>query len=147
MHSLSALLDEYDLSHRHPTNIAIHWVAEPLAVLALMALAQSVALPFGTLLWPFLALMLVYYGTLSRRLLIGLIPIVVVFTGVVLALNAVPIARWTWAAVFALSWFALLLGHKIEGRVPSVFQNPNLIFAGPPWLMRIIFRKLGLKDP
>ncbi len=74
MPSIADLLDEYELSHRHPTNTLIHWIAEPLAILA-------------------------------------------------------------------------LLGHKIEGRVPSVFQNPNLIFVGPVWLMRRIFRRLGLADP
>ncbi|MEP5730888.1 MAG: hypothetical protein ABJL67_16145 [Sulfitobacter sp.] len=35
MSKLDRLLDEYDESHRHPLNVAIHWVAEPLAILAL----------------------------------------------------------------------------------------------------------------
>ena len=46
----------------------------------------------------------------------------------------------------AVHWVALLIGHKIEGRVPSDFQNPHLISIGPAWIMRRVFHTLGLKD-
>ena len=146
MTKLDALLDEYEESHRHPVNIKIHWIAEPLAIFALMALAYAVSLFGVSLLWPFLAVMLLYFANLSVRVALAFVPVVVVFVLLIFWIDGAwgrPI--WHWAApLFAVCWFALLGGHKIEGRVPSVFQNPNLIFVGPAWLMRRIFRKFGV---
>lgn len=149
MSKLGPLLDEYALSHRNPVNIAIHWVAEPLAIFALMALASSARFPFGSLLWPFLGLMLTYFGWLSIRVALAFLPIVVVFVLLIGFIEgAQTLQTWKWAfPLFSVCWFTLLFGHKIEGRVPSVFQNPNLIFVGPAWLMRIIFRRLNFPDP
>jgi uncharacterized membrane protein YGL010W len=149
MTKLGPLLDEYEVSHRHPFNIAVHWVAEPLAIFALMALASSVRLPIGSLLWPFLAVMLVYFGWLSIRVTLAFLPIMITFVLLIVVVDsAISIQTWKWALpLFGACWFALLFGHKVEGRVPSVFQNPNLIFVGPAWLMRIIFRRLNFPDP
>lgn len=145
MSRLAPLLDEYDLSHRYPVNVAIHWVAEPLAIFALMGMTASVAFPAGTLLWPFIAGLMIYFFWLSPRVALAFLPVVTVF---VFAISQIGTPAWHWAApLFAICWVSLLLGHRIEGRVPSVFQNPNLIFVGPAWLMRIVFRKLGLRDP
>jgi uncharacterized membrane protein YGL010W len=146
MTKLDALLDEYEESHRHPVNILIHWIAEPLAIFALMALAYSVSLFGVALLWPFLAVMLIYFAALSLRVALAFMLVVVLFVvliGWIAAAGEMP--TWQWALpLFMICWFALLGGHKIEGRVPSVFQNPNLIFVGPAWLMRRIFRRIGI---
>lgn len=149
MTKLASLLDEYEESHRHPLNIAIHWVAEPFAILSLMALASTVALPIGNLLWPFLLVMLVYFGRLSVRVVVAFAPVVVVFVFLIRFVdNTLGVHTWQWASIlFVVCWLALLGGHKIEGRVPSVFKNPNLIFVGPTWLMRRLFRRFGMADP
>ena len=149
MSKLAPLLDDYDISHTHPTNITIHWIAEPSAIFALMALANSIQLPIGTLLWPFLALMLGYFYRLSPRATLAFLPVVALFVSLITVLNrALTLQAWIWAApLFVICWLTLLMGHKIEGHVPSVFKNPNLIFVGPAWLMRRIFRRLGLRDP
>ena len=149
MASLDALLDDYEQSHRHPTNIAIHWVAEPIAIVALMALAASIPLPVGTALWPFLAILMIYFARLSRPIALAFVPVIIVFIALIHFIDTMLTApTWVWAVpTFSIAWVSLLIGHKIEGRVPSVFQNPNLIVIGPAWLMRRIFRKLGLKDP
>ena len=149
MSKLGPLLDEYEESHRHPVNIKIHWVAEPLAILALMALAQSVSVFGVSLLWPFLAAMLFYFASLSLKAAASFLPVIVAFIIVIGIFNDLAaVSTWRWALpLFAICWFALLGGHKIEGRVPSVFQNPNLIFVGPAWLLRRVFRRLGFSDP
>ena len=149
MSRLAPLLDEYELSHRHPVNVAIHWLAAPLAILALMALAASVPLPvFGSLLLPFLALLLTYFARLSLRVTLAFLPVVAAFCVILVWLDAFAPGTWRWALpLFAICWVTLLLGHRIEGRVPSVFQNPHLIFVGPAWLMRRLFRRLNWPDP
>lgn len=149
MTKLAALLDEYEESHRHPVNIKIHWVAEPVAIFALMALAWSIPFPWFNLMWPFLAGMLIYFARLSLRMTAVFLPVVAAFVAAIIWLDAQSgFTLWAWALpVFGVAWVTLLLGHRIEGRVPSVFQNPNLIFIGPVWLVRRVFRKFGWPDP
>lgn len=144
MSRLGPLLDEYELSHRHPINIVIHWIAEPLAIFALLALVASVGL-----LWTFLVCLMAYFGWLSLRVALAFLPIVCGFVAAITLLaRHSDLETWVWAGpLFAVSWLTLLLGHRIEGRSPTVFQNPHLVFVGPAWLMRVMFRKFGLRDP
>ena len=130
-------------------NIAVHWVAEPIAIFALLALTTCVPFFNTSLMWPVLIALLMYFAALSTRIALAFVPNALVFVWAIpLPGQSFGIATWAWAApTFAIAWVTLLIGHKIEGRVPSVFQNPHLIFVGPAWLMRRLFRKLGLKDP
>ena len=43
MRSLQSWFDEYGESHRHPTNVAIHWVCVPLIMFASLSIVSLIA--------------------------------------------------------------------------------------------------------
>jgi uncharacterized membrane protein YGL010W len=140
---LEALLAEYSKSHQNKVNVAIHWVFEPLAILAILALSSGLPIPFmgGTPAYSGMVLLelglLVYYARLSPSLAIVLALFASIFTCLImLAMAVIPVPVWQVALpLFVVSWVALFLGHRIEGNFPSVFRNPNIVFVGPLWLL------------
>ena len=42
------------------------------------------------------------------------------------------------------SWIAQFVGHQIEGKKPSFFQDLQFLLIGPLWLMSKAFRALGI---
>ena len=141
---LRALLDEYEESHQHPVNIAIHWVAEPLAIWALMALIFPIEIFGVTALGLFVWAPIYYFANLSPRITLMFAAVALVFTAIIIVVDRMAVPMWPWAlGLFAVSWVTLLIAHRIEGRAPSVFQNPGLIIIGPLWLAERIFRRFG----
>ncbi len=140
---LEAMLAEYSKSHQNQFNVAIHWIFEPLAILAVLALFWDLPIPFmvevpainGMVLLE-LAL-LVYYARLSPLLAIVMVFIAITFTSLImLVASVITVPIWQFALpLFVVSWVALFLGHRIEGNFPSVFKNPHIVFIGPVWLL------------
>ncbi|MEM9279443.1 MAG: Mpo1-like protein [Pseudomonadota bacterium] len=60
-----SLFEEYEKSHKHPVNIAIHWVAEPVTIWAFMGLLYLVPYLQPWLMLFVTALLLLYFATLS----------------------------------------------------------------------------------
>lgn len=112
-----------------------------------MALSFGIEIAGIKLLAPFLMLTLLYFARLSSKIAVAFAPVVLVFVALIIAVYAVSEgAIWPWLlGLFAISWVALLIGHRIEGRAPSVFQNPALIVIGPAWLMARVFRRFGFE--
>ena len=51
---------------------------------------------------------------------------------------------WFSIVVFVLAWIGQFIGHKIEGKKPSFFQDVQFLLIGPAWLMAFVYRKLGI---
>lgn len=146
-------LDEYAMTHKNRVNVLIHWIFEPAAIWALLALFWNLPLPssFATIpgingmtLLEFI--LLVYFAHLSKPLALILTCVAVIFSATIAALASSTTFPILHAALplFAISWIALFIGHRIEGNVPSVFKNPHLIFIGPVWLVsKLIPRQRG----
>lgn len=141
---LEKLLVEYGKSHQNKINILIHWIFEPSAIYAVLALFWDLKIPFSIADIPevrgmtlVIICLLLYFAWLSPPLAVVLTFFATVFSYWVklLAVN-ITIPIWQFALqLFLVSWTALFLGHKIEGNFPSVFKNPHLIFIGPVWLL------------
>lgn len=139
MRRIDPILELYEESHKHPTNIKIHWLFEPLAIWAILALIYSVS---GLLvLTGFLVVLLTYFARLSVPIALSFVPVIAVFVWIVVLASL----HWVVAlAIFVVCFVALLGGHRIEGRSPAVFENPQLIIIGPAWLARRVFRRLSI---
>jgi uncharacterized membrane protein YGL010W len=133
------LLAHYAESHRDPRNEAIHCVAIPLIMLSLVGLLYA-AHPWAA--YVFLVASLVYYARLSVVFLVTM----VVVSGVLLLLvramgsQVLPVSL----AIFVLAWIAQFIGHKLEGKKPSFFEDLQYLWVGPLFVLSLLFRKLGL---
>ena len=136
---IDVLVGQYAESHRHPTNVAVHWVCVPIIVWCTLAL-MFVVHPW--LCYAFVAISLAYYLRLS-------VPMAVVMAGFTAASVAsffvVPHVGWVALAAFVVTWIAQFIGHKIEGKKPSFLTDLVYLMIGPAWILSKIYRKLGWK--
>ncbi|MDC0215286.1 DUF962 domain-containing protein [Candidatus Marinimicrobia bacterium] len=156
MKSTQNWLDEYGESHQNPLNKKIHWVCVPTIMFSLMGLWWSI--PHGympyifnniQLNWAIIitALILIYYIRLSRVMAIGMLII-----GFSLLVGNFYIETYfhtpLWKIsliIFVVAWIGQFIGHKIEGKKPSFFQDIQFLLIGPAWLLSFIYNKLGIK--
>ncbi|MHB1543072.1 MAG: Mpo1 family 2-hydroxy fatty acid dioxygenase [Gammaproteobacteria bacterium] len=153
MRNIETWLDEYGVSHRHPTNKMIHWICVPLIMIALIGLlwAVPVSAAWG-LRSPFfnwgvgaVLLMLVYDYILAWRLALGMTLISLLMIGIVYGASLLPVPLgWLAAAVFVLAWAGQFIGHGIEGRKPSFIKDLQFLLIGPLWLLAFVYRSAGL---
>ena len=48
------------------------------------------------------------------------------------------------AALFVVAWTGQFIGHAIEGKKPSFFEDLQFLMIGPLWLLGNLYRRLGL---
>ncbi|MEY4507359.1 MAG: hypothetical protein RL297_1937 [Pseudomonadota bacterium] len=132
------LLAHYRLSHQHPHNEAIHCVAVPVIMASLVGLLWSV---HPTLVVVFLLASGVYYARLGLRTL----GVMALWTAAVLAVLW-PLGEsrwWVSALAFVLAWIAQFVGHRIEGKKPSFFEDLQYLWVGPLFVADVLLRRLG----
>ena len=152
MKTIQQWLSEYGESHQNHTNKAIHWICVPAIFFSITGLLYGIKLPFFisgiqlNVAMIVLALVTVYYITLSKTLWIGLF----LFAALCLWLcylieqaNFMPL--WLFSIiVFVAAWAGQFYGHKVEGKKPSFLKDLQFLMIGPAWLMSFIYKKLGI---
>ncbi|HEY1151363.1 MAG TPA: Mpo1-like protein [Pseudoduganella sp.] len=138
--AIDTLLEKYSESHLNPTNEAIHCVCVPLIVFSLLGLIWAVH--------PLLALAavvaaLAYYFKLSRNFAFGMLLMSVVML-VVLAALPRPAVLPLSILIFVLAWIGQFIGHKIEGKKPSFFDDLRFLLIGPLFVLGVLYRRLNL---
>ena len=158
MRTADEWFDAYGESHQNPTNKLIHWICVPVILfctiglwwciprLGMDQLLPGSAAPF--LNWGTLLVLgsLVFYLRLSLSLALGM---GLISLGVVLGLVALEssVATPLWQVclfVFVVAWIGQFVGHKIEGKKPSFFEDLQFLMIGPIWLLGFVYRKLGI---
>ena len=134
------LLAHYEESHRHPRNEAIHFVAIPLIMLSLIGLLFAL---HPWVAYGFILASMVYYARLSAVFLVTMAVLSAIGLALVHAMGSqvLPIS----AAIFVLAWIAQFVGHKIEGKKPSFFEDLQYLWVGPLFVLSKLFGKLGVK--
>ena len=139
MRKIDELFGRYGESHRNPTNKAIHWICVPLITWSLLA-ALWAWTPLAV--YVLIALAVVFYISLSLPIAIGML---VVSALMVLTLTIVTEHLLTLAlVVFVIAWIGQFIGHKIEGKKPSFFEDIKFLLVGPAWLLGFVYRRLGI---
>lgn len=97
--------------------------------------------PFAA--YAFVAASLVYYARLSSVFFVTML------FGSLLALTLVKLMG---GAVFAVSagifmgaWVMQFVGHKIEGKKPSFFEDLQYLWVGPLFVLSKLFLRLGVR--
>lgn len=154
MKSAAQWFSEYGESHQHPVNKLIHWFAVPVIYITVLGLLWQIPMPFTGLAaqginWSLLLVMpaLVFYFTLAFSLGLGM----TIFTAAaVTLLRALEQQSWLeiWQLsllVFVIMWIFQFIGHKIEGKKPSFFQDLAFLLIGPAWLLGFVLERLKIR--
>ena len=128
------------------------WAPKPTSVLVV----SSIAVLIATLIVPYLALieipLLISYCLwwLYDRLIcldgdvcaIGMLGVTAVLVYPLTLLG--PHVATTAIIVFIVAWVGQFIGHKIEGRKPSFFDDIKFLLVGPAWLLGHVYRRVGI---
>ena len=136
---IDELFDRYGESHRNPANKAIHWICVPLITWSLIALLWSWT-PIAA--YALIALAVAFYAWLSPAIAVGMLGVsaVLVYPLTLLGAHALVAA----AVVFVLAWIGQFIGHMIEGKKPSFFEDVKFLLVGPAWLLGHVYRRVGI---
>lgn len=132
----------YAQSHQNPRNEAIHLIAIPAIMLSLMGLLYQL---HPGALYALIAISMVYYIFLGNwRYTLAML----LWAAAALALLYLMDA-WRLQiciAVFVLAWIGQFIGHKIEGKKPSFFEDVQYLLVGPLFVLQVLAQKLSLSQ-
>lgn len=136
--AIDTLLAKYSESHLNPTNEVIHFVCVPVIVFTLLgmlwALHPLVALAFTAgAMW--------YYFKLSKPFALGMLLMAAVMLSILAALPPATVLPLS-IAIFVLAWIGQFIGHKIEGKKPSFFDDLRFLLIGPLFVLGFLYRRL-----
>ena len=134
------LLAHYEESHRNPRNERIHFVAIPLIMLSLIGLLYTL---HPWVAYAFVAASMVYYARLSTVFLLAMAALSVLGLALVHAMGERVLT--ISVAIFVGAWIAQFVGHRIEGKKPSFFEDLQYLWVGPIFVLSKLFLKLGIR--
>jgi len=139
MRKIDELFARYGESHRDPTNKAIHWVCVPLITWSVIALLWSWT-PIAA--YALIAFSVAFYAFLSPAIAIGMLGVSAALVYPLTLLG--PHVLLAALVVFVGAWIGQFIGHKIEGKKPSFFEDIKFLLVGPAWLLGHVYRRLGI---
>jgi len=140
MRKIDLLMQQYGETHQNPVNKAIHWVCVPLIMWSALA-ALWVASPLAV--YGLIAIAVVYYALMSVPLAVGMLALAVLMVAPLPFVG--PYLLWIALAVFVLAWIGQFIGHAIEGRKPKFLQDLQFLLIGPAWLLQFVYRAAGIR--
>jgi uncharacterized membrane protein YGL010W len=95
----------------------------------------------------FIALALVYSFWLSPPLAVGMLFFTAGIVGMIyLHVEYLSLKLWqTSLGIFVLAWIGQFIGHKVEEKKPSFFQDLQFLLISPLWLLGFIYRRVGIR--
>ncbi len=138
--TIDTLLEQYSESHRNHTNELIHFICVPVIMFTLLGLLWAVH-PLVAL--AFTAAAMVYYLRLSPRFAVGMAVMAALMLSILIALPPATVLPLS-ITVFVLAWIGQFIGHKIEGKKPSFFDDLRFLLIGPLFVLSFLYRRLHL---
>lgn len=135
---LDQLLSHYASSHQNPTNEAIHCVAVPVIMLTLLGLIFEL---HPMLFVVFLGASLVYYARLSMRVVLLMTIWSLALTGLILLMGEYRLV--VCVTLFVIAWIGQFIGHRIEGKKPSFFEDIQYLWVGPLFVADVLLRRMN----
>jgi uncharacterized membrane protein YGL010W len=140
MRTIDTLLEQYSESHRNPTNELIHFVCVPVIVFTLLGILWSIHPAVAVAAS---AAALVYYFRLSRPFAFGMLLMSALMLAVLALMPPMTVLPLS-IAIFVVAWIGQFIGHKIEGKKPSFFDDLRFLLIGPLFVLGFLYRKLKL---
>ena len=138
----------YGESHQNPTNKKIHWICVPLIMFTLLGLLSLVKFYNINLAYGLIVFALFFYLRLSIPISVGMFLISAIQLSLIYYLEQIlliPTLLYIYVVVFIIAWIGQFVGHKIEGKKPSFFEDLQFLLIGPAWLLSFIYKKIGIK--
>ncbi|WP_338517592.1 DUF962 domain-containing protein [Alteromonas gracilis] len=140
MRSIERLLMQYGESHQNKTNVMIHAIAVPSIYFVTLGLLWSIPVPefiaqFSVTWAHIIAIpVLYYYFSLSGPIGAAMTLLTIACFGGVKLLIWFEISVWQFClSLFVVMWVLQFIGHKIEGKKPSFFEDLRFLLVGPAW--------------
>lgn len=137
---LSQWLEKYGQSHRHPSNIILHKICVPLILFSALGMIFSFSSALLLIAFFFLS---AYYLRLSRSMGLAM---VVSFLFSLLAFlwleSKMAFDFSHYLIIFIVAWVGQFIGHKIEGKRPSFFEDLQFLLIGPLWVLHSLREKI-----
>lgn len=136
---IDTLLAHYGSSHKNATNELIHFFAIPLIMLSIVGLMYAL---HPWVAYAFMAASMVYYARLSITFLVAMVVwAALLFWLITLMGDQV----WqTSLIIFIGAWIAQFIGHHLEGKKPSFFEDIQYLWVGPLFVLSKLFKKIGI---
>ena len=139
---VDTLLQHYGLSHTHPVNEVIHFVAIPAIMLSLNGLLFAV---HPALVFLLIAGSLVYYARLSWPFTLCMLLLSSLMLALVDAMDAAGVLVQASVGIFVVAWIFQFIGHHLEGKKPSFFEDLQYLLVGPLFVLSKAFERLGVR--
>lgn len=138
---IDQLLSRYAQSHQNPVNELIHCVCVPAIVLSLLGLCWTVSPAVALVV---AAAALAYYLSLSPPFAVGMLAMSAVMMVILARLPAAAVLPLS-VAVFVAAWIGQFIGHKIEGKKPSFFEDLRFLLIGPLFVLGVLYRRWHIR--
>ncbi|EGR3301735.1 DUF962 domain-containing protein [Vibrio parahaemolyticus] len=142
MRALSDWLEAYGESHQNPINQKIHKVAVPGIYLSVVGLIWSIpqlSILGFQLNWVWFAVIpvWVFYFRLSLSVFMMMLGYTLACISLIWSLEILelPVLHISML-LFGALWILQFIGHKIEGKKPSFFEDLQFLLIGPIWVFR-----------
>jgi len=136
---IDELLNHYAQSHLHPTNEGIHFAAIPLIMLGLIGLMFCL---HPLVAYGFILASMIYYLRLSLPFAAAMTVWSAIMLAVVHAMGEQRL--YICLAIFISAWVMQFIGHKIEGKKPSFFEDVQYLWIGPLFVLQPLMRKFRI---
>ncbi|MGI9280051.1 MAG: DUF962 domain-containing protein [Endozoicomonas sp.] len=138
--TLNEWLEAYAESHQNPTNKLIHWVCVPAIMFSILGIIWS----FSTIAaFVAMAITMIFYFMLSLPLSLAIIGVYAAMAFIAESIGE-PLLMVS-IAIFVVSWIFQFVGHKVEGKKPSFFEDIQFLLVGPLWCLSFLFNKWNLR--
>lgn len=140
MSVLTRLLESYEKNHQNPINEAIHIIAIPLIMFSILGMTAAFDIFLEYIL---VGIVFFYYLKLSKTAALLMLVWLLIYLGLVVLLK--PYIIEISVLLFAFGWILQFLGHFIEGKRPSFFEDLRYFLIGPLFVVQKVISKFGIK--
>ena len=139
MSVLTRLLESYEKNHQNPINEAIHMIAIPLIMFSILGMTAAFDIFLEYIL---VGIVIFYYLKLSKIAALLMLVWLLINLGLVVLLK--PYIIEISILLFAFGWILQFLGHFIEGKRPSFFEDLRYFLIGPLFVVQKAISKFGI---
>ncbi len=139
MSVLTRLLESYEKNHQNPINEAIHIIAIPLIMFSILGMTAAFDIFLEYIL---VGIVIFYYLKLSKIAALLMLVWLLIYLGLVALLK--PHIIEISISLFIFGWVLQFLGHFIEGKRPSFFEDLRYFLIGPLFVAQKLISKFGI---